>query len=897
MKKNLLLAAILFGVLHVASAVTVYTQNWGSPNNGVGGNGNIFTVGWTGVAVSQVGGTNNTGPYLGIYQAAGASDPALGLGLPVNTVYFTVLLPNQTNAAMFYTTDTSGSGSGGNSSFVDINPTLYTNLTFNLEVRGAATDTNYFAVRIGASWFVCTSFQMPASSVPYPQFTNAALVYTNAGNVWQNLTFNGTNNVIIGSVAAPSLTSPITGIGVVELPTAGGFNYNELVINQGPQDFPSSPPTNTVPAIPQTVYAGGGFSFLSLFSGTPNLVYQWKTNGLNMSNGGRFSGVNGNLLTVTNANANDASAIYSIVVTNFFGRATNDGITLTVNSVPPDFLYAETFPYVGPNGNLPITGVGWLSAASAGTVVGIYSAGGGLGDVFSYSPTATTNIYYTTSTNDTGASGLPFVAFNPSTNSFTTLQAGFVPGNGAGQVPGAMSVYWAVDMNGTWYASVQAVPIDLSALSPYQVYQLGFNPNKTNWNTVTIGATGATIGAQASSDLTGNITGAGLVVAHNNGTGSDMNFQNFEITTTQAVGTPPTITVPPYAVAVSAGGGAGFGVSASGSPPFTYGWTTNGVLVSDGGRASGAHTATLTIANLNPNDNNMQIVAFVTNSAGSDRSDTTFGATTLNVTNPPIGLIYTENTPFVGTAAGNYPVSSIGWVEAVPSAPNALYQRTPLTSDGAIFAYLGGVGTTVYYATTASDTNQSGLPFPNVNLAGYPGLNISVDIAPVFSSSNVTAYLAVELNGANWYVAASPLPVPTTVDSAGFSTYTTAFSATAANWNNLTVTGSGGLVGSSAAADLKGVMTGAGLVFVTVGSGGTFNFSNFVITGTGLGDINISRVGSNANLTWVGNPAVNLQSTPSLNPQSWADVPNTLGLYSMTVSVSGSQQYFRLVKH
>ena len=140
------LVAILFGALPLASAATIYTENWGSPNSSVTGDGNINTVGWTGVAVSQT-----AGPYMGIYQASGASDPALGLGLPVNTVYFTVLLPNQTTPGMFYTTDTSGSGAGGNSSFTDINPTLYTNLTFNLEGRGGAGDTNYFAVQVGGS--------------------------------------------------------------------------------------------------------------------------------------------------------------------------------------------------------------------------------------------------------------------------------------------------------------------------------------------------------------------------------------------------------------------------------------------------------------------------------------------------------------------------------------------------------------------------------------------------------------------------------------------------------------------------------------------------------------------------------------------------------------------------
>jgi len=893
------LGAILFGVLPLASAATIYTENWGSPNSSVTGNGNINTVGWTAVAVSQT-----AGPYVGIYQATGAGDPALGLGLPINTVYFTVLLPNQTTPGMFYTTDGSGTGSGGNSSFTDINPTLYTNLTFNLEGRGGAGDTNYFAVQVGGSWYVATSYQLPSSgALGYPQFTNAFLVYTNPANVWQSLTINATD-VTIGSVTTPNLSAPITGIGIVELPTTGGFNYNELVINQGINDFPHNPPVNTAAAVtPQTVYAGGGASFLSVFSGAPNLAYQWQTNGVDVT-GSRFLGVNGNTLTITNVSANDGIWNYSLAVANNFGKATNSGLTLIVNPVPPELLYAENFPYVGPNGNLPITGVGWASASPASTVVGIYSAGPGVGDVFSYSPAATTNAYYTTTTNDTGLSGLPFVSINPASYPAITFQAGFVPGNGAGQVPGAISVYWAVAMNGTWYSSAKPIQITLSALSPYLPYQLGFNPDKTNWNNLTITTTNATIGSQASSTLTGNITGAGLVVAHNDASGSDMNFQNFEITTNQSVGTAPTIdTSIPLAVGVPSGGGASFGVSATGTQPFGYSWLTNGVAVTNGGRVFGANSATLTIANLNASDNGMQIVAIVTNSAGSDRSDSIYGATTLTVTNPPVGLLYSEQFPFVDPSPtpGNYPISSIGWVEAVPSAPNALFQVTPptQTSAGAVFAYLGTPGTTVYYATTASDTNQSGLPFPNIKLSSYPSLNFAVDIAPTFAASNVTAYVVVQINGTNWYIAASPLSVPTTVDSATYATYAMAFNPAAANWKNLTVTGSGGLIGSTASSKLGGVMTGAGLAFVTVGTGGNFNFDNFLITGTGLGGINVgSLAGGNLSLSWVGNPVVNLQSSTNLSSSIfWQDVPNTLGLYSLTVPNAGPQKFFRLVQH
>ncbi len=81
----------------------------------------------------------------------------------------------------------------------------------------------------------------------------------------------------------------------------------------------------------------------------------------------------------------------------------------------------------------------------------------------------------------------------------------------------------------------------------------------------------------------------------------------------------------------------------------------------------------------------------------------------------------------------------------------------------------------------------------------------------------------------------------------------------------------------------------------TVGAGGNFNFDNFIITGSGVGGINVGPLaGGNINLSWVGNPAVKLQSTTSLSPPNWLDVPNTYGLYSLPASVTGPQKFFRL---
>jgi hypothetical protein len=930
-----LLFGALFGALSLASATTFYTNDWGSVKEGPApANNNAILqsyYGWTVIANSQNGPwINGSGEYVGTGNYSGANDPANGLGLPSNAAYMTgVVYTNQTpQGVMIYTINGAGPGLFGDSAFTSIvNPAAISNLTLNVEFYYTATYlTNYFAVQVGGQWYAETSDQFPSFANPGGNtFTNVALVLTNSANVWSPVTIDSSLKFItIGSPGSPpDFSQTLTGIGIIELcntnigtGTPGG-NYNQIVINQGA--FATAPATNTIGALtPLGVYAGGGVTFAPSFAGTPILVFRWQTNGVNIgiganvasATGSHYLGAQTTSLTITNVSANDALlgvTNFSVAVTNLLGKATNSGITLNIVTPPPGLLYAELFPLIGSDGGASLPGVGWATATSAGSTFGIFSQGGnsfgstvGGGAVYEYSPGVATNVFYTTITNDTGLSGLPFPTITNANYPAITFQCAFSLG-GAGALSD-MQVYWAVQMRdsvaGTnWYYTASPVQ---PVLSGYLTNQFAFSTAATNWNNLTIVSNVATLGGSASGALVGKITGAGLVFVHT--AEADMNFENFEIITNAVSILPPVIgTDYPIDVGVPSGGGASFGVATvTGSPPFTYGWTTNGVAVHDGGRVSGSTTATLTIANLNANDNNMQIIAFVTNSAGTDESDNYLGIpTTLTVTNGPVGEIYLEQFPFVGPVTGNYPIGSVGWGEAVSGTPFPVFQRgtAGLTDqgDGAVFAFFGSAATNVYYTTTATDTNQAGLPFPNINLASYPSLNISVDIAPYTNSANVTAYLAVQLNGTNWYVAASSLPVPT-VDSPTYTTYTTAFNPTAANWKNLTVTpGTGGTIGSTAASNLKGVMTGAGLVFVTVGTGGTLNFDNFLITGTGVGGINVGPLtGGNVNLTWVGNPAVKLQSSTNLSSIYWQDVPNTYGLYSQPESITGPQKFFRL---
>jgi len=59
-------------------------------------------VGWTVVSVSQTRG------LISHISGAGATDAGTGAALPVNTAYFTSLLPSQTKPGMFYTTSSAG---------------------------------------------------------------------------------------------------------------------------------------------------------------------------------------------------------------------------------------------------------------------------------------------------------------------------------------------------------------------------------------------------------------------------------------------------------------------------------------------------------------------------------------------------------------------------------------------------------------------------------------------------------------------------------------------------------------------------------------------------------------------------------------------------------------------
>jgi arabinogalactan endo-1,4-beta-galactosidase len=260
-------------------------------------------------------------------------------------------------------------------------------------------------------------------------------------------------------------------------------------------------------------------------------------------------------------------------------------------------------------------------------------------------------------------------------------------------------------------------------------------------------------------------------------------------------------------------------------------------------------------------------------------------------------VLYQQGFAYGGTTnAPNLPISTVGWANDIPNNPNPyrLYLTSVGGGDGAVYAYQNSPLTTAFYTST-SLSGTGGAAFPAINPALHPGLTLSVDIQPGYMPANVSARFAVQMDGGNWFAAANTLPVPATVGP--FLTYSNIFNPNAASWDSLSVSGNGtsssAAIGGPASSDLTGNITGAGLVFVHTGAGGTYNFDNFKVTAANVGGIAVSAVANGAiRLSWNGALNVRLQCATNL-AGPWTNIPGTGGQAATTAPVNGAAMFYR----
>lgn len=193
-------------------------------------------------------------------------------------------------------------------------------------------------------------------------------------------------------------------------------------------------------------------------------------------------------------------------------------------------------------------------------------------------------------------------------------------------------------------------------------------------------------------------------------------------------GTPPTITLQPVDVAVTAGAAASFTVAASGDAPLAVQWERDGVAI------AGATATTYALASTVLGDSGAAFRAVVTNATGSATSD----AARLTVTVAPPVLTVTSQPANTGVVAGT---SAVFTVAATCSAGALAIQWQ--RSAGGTWADIAGANTVTYSLSTA--LGDSGAQFRAALDCG--GLSATTSTAALLT---VTSPLSVTL---------APLPI------------------------------------------------------------------------------------------------------------------------------------------
>jgi hypothetical protein len=91
----------------------------------------------------------------------------------------------------------------------------------------------------------------------------------------------------------------------------------------------TDPPEVTGQPQSRTVAAGATVNFSFTAWGTEPLFYQWRKEGINLANGGKFSGVSTATLTISNLQSAEMAG-YSVAVTNVYGAVTSSPALLTL---------------------------------------------------------------------------------------------------------------------------------------------------------------------------------------------------------------------------------------------------------------------------------------------------------------------------------------------------------------------------------------------------------------------------------------------------------------------------------------------------------------------------------------------------------------------------------------
>ncbi|HWA08481.1 MAG TPA: MBG domain-containing protein [Opitutaceae bacterium] len=243
-----------------------------------------------------------------------------------------------------------------------------TDATLNLANVQAPDAGNYYAVvtnNVGsatsnAAALVITGLPPSIATPPAPQDvsagSNVTFSVTAGGSPTLTYQWRKDGNPIGGATAtllalANVQSGDIGSYDVVVTNSVGSVTSMAVSLTVNP-----AAPTITGQPAAKTASTGGNASFTVTASGSETLSYQWRKDGLVLSDGGVISGSATATLLLTGVAAVDGGS-YDVVVTNTLGFATSNTATLTVNPPPPNQVIWDFGPAATPTA-APSSGLG-----------------------------------------------------------------------------------------------------------------------------------------------------------------------------------------------------------------------------------------------------------------------------------------------------------------------------------------------------------------------------------------------------------------------------------------------------------------------------------------------------------------------------------------------------------
>jgi alpha-tubulin suppressor-like RCC1 family protein/subtilisin family serine protease len=487
--------------------------------------------------------------------------------------------------------------------------------------------------------------------------------------------------------------------------------------------------------VAQNRYIGDSvYLYVNVASSPVPVTYQWKRNGVNLTNGTRLYGATSSYLNIYTAEASDAGS-YTVEVTNAGGTVTSSAAAVTVSIPPPPVISyhpVNQSVYIGEAISL------FVSANQTGTTTYQWQKSTDGGATFTNVANAVYSYYSIYASQASDFTYYRVIVTNPggSTTSNVALITPLTP------LPPVISSH----------------PTGASVQGGNSFYMYGYATGRGNityrWQKDGVDVVnsdriyGATSNSLSVYNARGVDAGQYRLVATNAGGSATSNAAAVTVSAPPA----PTIVSQPYATNVVAGNYASFYVSVSGVG-LSYQWQKDGVNLVNDTRITGATSYSLNIANTRATDAGQYRVV-VSNDGGSVTSN----AVALTVTLPAPPTFYSQPTDAIilqGSVLSLYGYASSSgsisyqWYKddvVIAGATSANYYKpSAAVSDSGAYKLT---------ATNAGGTTTSRIATVTVNPATAPAFTLQPSDLAAEAGDPVTLTAAATANPAatyQWY--------------------------------------------------------------------------------------------------------------------------------------------------